>query len=309
LTFVGFSASREVFGSKVLPGFSRHWLGKSGRRVDFVQRYEGSTSLVQLVESGYEADVGIFANTADLDHLVGRGMVRPTWRDAPHGGIVGRSLVVLAVRDANPLAIRDWIDLIRPGIRIVTSDPRTSGGGRWNVCALYGAALRGHAGVERGDSAAALRFVAQVFSNVIEQKEDARETMDSFRNGTGDVAIVYEHQLILGWQFGHGEDRVIPRSTLLIETAAAVIDKFADQHQLRREAEGLVQYLWTVKTQEQIALCGIRPIEPTVAARTRQCFPEPEDLWTIEDLGGWHRAVRDILTPAGFGSGDRASGQ
>jgi sulfate transport system substrate-binding protein len=301
LSFAAFSAAHEAFGTRILPGFAERWWRTQGQRIRWAERYEGSRRLGESLADEFRADVAVLASTEDMQHLVETGLVRKTWREAPHRGIVSRSLVALAVRKGNPKAIHDWKDLARPGIRIVMPDPETSGGGKWSVCALYGAAWRGHVDLPAGDAKAALGFVKRVLANVVEQTESASEAYRSFQSGVGDVAIAYESQIALGWLFGYADIRIIPRSTLLIENAAAVIDANADHHRLRKEAEALLRYLWTVEAQKRLAFCGLRPVDPAVAAETEQQFPRPADLWTIDDLGGWERATREILGPAGFG--------
>ena len=116
------------------------------------------------------------------------------------------------------------------------------------------------------------------------------------------MAITYESQIALGWIFGHEDVRVVPRSTLLIESAAAVIDRHADLHQVRAPAESLLRHLWSPEAQRRLAFCGLRPVDAAVAAEYEQHFPRPDDLWTIEDLGGWEQAQREVLVPAGFGA-------
>jgi sulfate transport system substrate-binding protein len=300
LAIGAFSAMREAFGSRLLPAFGLQWRRQHGQEVQFEERYEGSETLTRAIAGGLSVDVGVFALSRDVDSLVASGLVDPGWREAPHRGIVSRSLVVLAVRKGNPKGIRDWADLARPGVRIVMPDPDTSGGGIWYLCAVYGAALRGHAGVQKGDPATARDFVARVLANVVERRPNSAESFRLFQSGSGDVAITYESDLALGWMFGHEEERVIPTSTVLVEHPAVVIGRHADAHAVRPAAEGLLAFLWTTEAQKVIAFCGLRPVDAAVAADSAGQFPVPEDLWTIEDLGGWEQLTRDLLVPAGF---------
>jgi sulfate transport system substrate-binding protein len=309
LTVGAFSAAAEVFRAKILPPFSDRWRRQHGQQLDFTERYQGSGMLAHAIATDFAADVAVFAHAEDVERLVDAGLVADSWRNAPHQGIVSRSLVVLAVRKDNPKSIRDWKDLVRPGVRIVTPDPGTSGGGMWNVCAIYGAALRGHAGVPAHDPAAALGFLGRVFANVVDRRKSANDSFRSFQDGTGDVAITYESEVAKGWMFGHDEARVIPHSTLLVENPAVLLDRNADQHGVRAAAEGLLQYLWTTEAQQRLALSGLRPVDPAVAADYARQFPAPEDLWTIHYLGGWECAVKDILIPAGFAAPAAAPGK
>lgn len=296
-----FSGATEALGVRVLPAFALHWRRLAGQRVSFVETYDGSGSIARAVRGGFDADVLLFALTEDLEDLVRRRVIAPTWRERPHQGIVCRSLVALAVRKGNPKAIHDWPDLLRPGLAIVSSDPNSSGCGMWNLCALYGAALRGHAGVEAGDPVVARRFVTQVWGNVIVGGKSAREALRTFQSGVGDVAIIYESEIINARMFGHSDERVIPRSTLLVESPIAVVDRNADSHGVRAIVEGLLQFMWTPKIQARLAFCGLRPVDPDVFAAARKQFPQPADLWTIADLGGWEKAIRAVEVPAAIG--------
>ena len=300
LQFGGFSVTREVFGRRILPEFARTWLKSQGQELRFVERYDGSGLLTQALGNAFPADVMVFALAEDLDRVVASGLIQPLAAEQRRDSIVSRSLVVLAVRKGNPKAIHDWRDLTRPGVRVVTPDPATSGGGRWNVYALYGAALRGHAGVPAGDAAAALGFVRSVLANVIDRGVDAHQSFRAFQAGTGDVAITYECEVTGSWIFGHDEQRVIPSSTLLVENPAVVVDAYVDRHGTRAAAEALIAYLRAPEAQKRLAFHGLRPVDPAVAADHAAQFPTPDDLWTIADLGGFERAAREILTPLGF---------
>jgi sulfate transport system substrate-binding protein len=296
LAFGAFSAAREVFDSQLLPDFARQQQ-QHGREISFTKVYAGSEVLTGTIASGFNADVAVFAHTGDMGSLIGAEFVSETWRDAPNRGIFCRSLVVMAVRKGNPKSIRDWADLARPGLAIVTPDPVSSGGGIWNLCALYGAALRGHVGVAANDIRAARDFLTCVESNVLDRRASATESFRAFLTGTGDVAITYESEVARAWLFGYDVERVIPSSTILVESPAALIDKNVDAHGVRAEAQAFFEYLWTTEAQKKLAYCGFRPVDDAVAAATDSQFPRPKDLWTIEALGGWDRAVRAIRAP------------
>jgi sulfate/thiosulfate transport system substrate-binding protein len=295
LRFGAFSAAREAFGTRLLPQFTREQRWQRAQRVAFDTLFTGSELLVDAVGSTFAADVAVFAHTHDVDALVEQGLVAPSWREQPHGGIVCRSLVVLAVRAGNPKRIRDWADLVRPDVAIVCADPATSGGAVWNACALYGAALRGQAGVPANDAAAAAAFVQRVQRNVVARAATSGDAYALFRGGTGDVAITYESEVALGWLFGNDAERVIPASTLLVESAAVVVERNAVQHGARAAAAELCAFLWSPAAQRELARCGLRPVDPEVFAAHRARFPAPVDLWTIDFLGGWQRAVDDVL--------------
>lgn len=296
LALGAFSAAREVFDSQLLPAFARQQQ-QHGREITFTKVYAGSEALTGTIASGFNADVAVFAHTGDMESLIGAGLVGETWRDAPNRGIFCRSVVVMAVRKGNPKSVRDWADLTRPGLAIVTPDPASSGGGIWNLCALYGAALRGHVGVPANDVVAARDFLARVEANVVDRRASATESFRAFLAGAGDVAITYESEVALAWLFGHEVERVIPSSTILVESPAALLDKNVAAHGVRAEAQAFFEYLWTSDAQKKLAYCGFRPVDDAVAAASGGQFPQPKDLWTIEHLGGWDRAVRAIRAP------------
>ena len=294
-----FAGAREPYEKRILPLFKNHWQRVRGQEVTFVESYAGSGTQASAIARGFEADVAVLSLAEDIDLLVRSGLIRHDWRMAPHRGIVSRSLVVLAVPKGNPGTVQDWPDLLRPGLRIVTPDPRSSGGGRWNVSAIYGAALRGRAGVPAGDPGLAERFLAEVLGHVVSLEKDAAESFRKFEEGEGDVAITYESEVIQGRMFGHEYERVIPSSTLLVENPAAVVDRNAEKHGVREVAEAFVQYLWTKECQRKLGFCGMRPVDPAVAAEYVNRFPRPKDPWTIEALGGWERVSREIVGPGG----------
>ncbi len=210
--------------------------------------------------------------------------------------MVSTSVVVFAVRRGNPKAIKDWADLAKPGVEILTPNPKTSGGAMWNVLALYGAAQRGFvAGVPKGDDKAAFEFLKKVLANVTVMDKGARESITNFEKGVGDVAITYENEVLVGRAKNQAYDMVIPRSTILIENPVAVVDAYADKHGTRALADAFVAFLATRPAQEIFAANGLRSIDPAVAAATAKQYPKVEDLFTIAHFGGWARA-----TPAFF---------
>ncbi len=300
LNIGAFSAASEALGVRILPDFAAYWRLTRGQEVTCVERYDGSGSLASAALDDFAADVMLFALVDDMQDLVRGGLLTAAWRERPHQGIVCRSVIALAVRKGNPKAISGWSDLVRPDVAVVSPHPASSGCGVWNLCALYGAALRGHAGVPAGDDARARRFVADVWGNVVATGKSAREALKTFQAGVGDVAIIYESEITNAWMFGYTDERVIPRSTLLVESPIAILDRNADAHAVRSVAEGLLTFLWTPRIQAKLAFCGLRPVDPTVFQASKGQFPQPEDLWTIDDLGGWERAMREIVTPAGF---------
>ncbi|MCS6843739.1 MAG: sulfate ABC transporter substrate-binding protein, partial [Caldilineales bacterium] len=234
---------------------------------------------------------------ADITRIQKAGLITHDWKATPTKGMVSNSIVVFAVRKGNPKGIRDWADLARPGVQILTPNPKTSGGAMWNVLALYGAALRGYVeGVPAGDEAAAFEFLKAVLRNVTVMDKGARESITNFEKGVGDVAITYENEVLVARMQGQDYELVIPRSTILIENPIAVVDAYVDKHGTRAVAEAFVQFLLTQQAQEIFAEYGLRSVHPEVAQATADRYPPVEDLFTIEYFGGWEAA-----TPAIFG--------
>ena len=213
--------------------------------------------------------------------------------------MVTRSIVVIAVRADNPKGIHDWDDLRRPGLNVLTPNVRTSGGAMWNVCAIYGAALRGATSAPKGDAAAAEALLGGVLHNVSIMDKGARESIVSFEKGLGDAAITYENEVLVGRKAGRDYDYVVPRATILIENPAAVVDTYADKHGNRDLADAFVAFLTTPAAQRAFTDFGLRPVDAGVAAQSKDQFPAVADLFTIRDLGGWPTATQTLFAPGG----------
>ncbi len=296
-----YTAPREAYREAILPAFQRFWREKTGQTVVFQESYQGSGAQARAIAEGFEADVAALSLEADLDRIAKAGLITHDWRKEPHGGTVSTSIVVLAVRKGNPKGIHDWADLARPGLTVLTPDPKTSGGAQWNVNAIYGAALRGFvAGVPKDDPAAARDFLARVFRNVSIMDKGARESMTTFEKGVGDVAVTYEDEVLVGRKAGQTYEYLIPRSTILIENPVAVVDLYADKHGVREAARAFVEFLWSAEAQRAYATYGLRPVDPEVARAVEPPFPPVEDLWRIDYLGGWERVIEQLYGREGI---------
>jgi sulfate transport system substrate-binding protein len=299
LILAAYTTPREAYGKAIIPAFQKSWKEKTGRQIEFQESYQASGAQARALIGGFEADVAALSLEADIERVAREKLIRHDWKASPHGGMVTSSVVVLAVREGNPKSIRDWADLTRPGVSVLTPDPKTSGGAMWNVNAIYGAALRGYAGVPKGDKAAAERFLASVFRNVSIMDKGARESITNFEKGVGDVAITYENEVLVGRQAGQTYEYVVPRSTILIQNPVALVDASVDKHGTREAARAFVDFLWTPEAQRAYAQFGLRPVDPEVAKEVEAKFPRVEDLWTIDALGGWARVLEEIYGPQG----------
>jgi sulfate transport system substrate-binding protein len=305
LTLGAYTTPREVYGREILPAFAQRWADSTGQTVEFAESYLGSGAQARAIVGGFEADVAALSLEPDVQSLVDAGLVRPEWNATPTGGMVSRSIVVIAVRPGNPKRIADWDDLTRPDVDVVTPNPKTSGGAMWNIAALYGATMRERGGSTAADSAAAEARLRTVLSRVRIMDKGAREAMLTFENGIGDAAITYENEVLVARKSGQAMDYVIPPSTLLIENPVAVVHEYAERHGTLAMAEAFTRFLITPEMQRRYAAYGLRPVDSLVAAETASEFPPVRDLFTIRDMGGWPAVIERLFAPGG--AFDRAS--
>jgi len=291
-----YSTPREAYG-KLIPIFKDQWKQQTGLDLTVQESYQGSGAQARAIAQGFEADVAALSLEADINQIVKAGLITHDWKTGQYKGMVSDSVVVFAVRKGNPKGIKDWADLAKPGLQILTPNPKTSGGAQWNILALYGAAKRGFVqGIAKDDDAAATAYLKSVLKNVTVLDKDARSSITNFEKGVGDVAITYENEVLVGKQNGQDYDLVIPRSTILIENPVALIDTSVDKHGNRKAVEAFLNFLVTKEAQNVFAQYGLRSVDPDVAKATAAQYPAVEDLFTIDYFNGWKEA-----TPKYFG--------
>jgi sulfate/thiosulfate-binding protein len=295
-----YTTPREAYGKAIIPAFQKYWKEKTGQDVEFQESYQASGAQSRAIIGGFEADIAALSLEGDVDKIAQAGLIAHDWKSGPNRGMVSTSIAVIAVRQGNPKGIHDWPDLTRPGLNVLTPDPKTSGGAQWNINAIYGAALRGYAGVPKDDPAAAKQFLKDVFRNVSILDKGARESITNYEKGVGDVAVTYENEVLVGRQTGQNYDYVIPRSTILIENPVALIDKNVDKHGVRQVAEAFVNFLLEKEAQRAYGKYGLRPVDPEVADEVKSQYPSVEDLWKIDFLGGWARVSKEMYGPDGI---------
>jgi sulfate transport system substrate-binding protein len=239
------------------------------------------------VINGLPTDVVHLALAPDVSEIQKAGLIQPGWeKEVPNNGIVTRTVGALVTRAGNPKRIRIWSDLAKPGVSVITADPKTSGIARWNFLAFWGSVTQ-----TGGSEAQALGFVTKVFQNVQVLAKDAREATDMFlRQNQGDVLINYETELILAAQEGLAKDAfvMIPEVNISIDNAIAVVDKYVDRRGTREVAEAFVQFLYTPEAQRAFAKVGFRPLDAVVAQEFSDKFPPVSKLFTVEAFGGWN---------------------
>lgn len=298
IRFAAFTTVREAYEKRIIPLFVEQCRRRSGVEVRFEQSYGASGAQAEAIAAGYEADVAALSNEEDVEDLVASGLVPADWRETGMGGIVSRSVVVFAVRPGNPQGLEDWPDLSRAGLRIVMPDPATSGGARWGIAAIYGAALRADPKVEPEP------FLARILERVVLWSPDARSSFQEFVSGVGDVALTSESEVMRSRMFGHEIDWVVPKSTLRMDNPAVVVASNADRHGVREIAAAFVEFLRTEEAQRAFSLRGFRPVSVVHDGDEPEPERREEELWGVEDLGGWSKLREEL-----FGNGavfDRA---
>jgi len=281
LTLVAYSTPQGVF-EKLIPAFQAT---PEGSGVSFSQSYGPSGQQSRAVANGLHADIVNFSLEPDVEKLVKAGLVPASWNQNATHGFVSNSVAVIIVRKGNPKHITGWSDLVRGGVQVLTPNPLTSGGARWNVVAAYGAQLK-----EGKTPAQAQAYLTALFHNVASQDSSARNALQTFLAGRGDALIDYENEAIADKKKGAPIDYVIPKDTILIQNPIAVVGSGASA----TEARKFLAYLLSPAAQAIWASSGYRPVIPTVAAQ----FPTPDGLFTIDSLGGWKKVTQQFFAPA-----------
>jgi sulfate transport system substrate-binding protein len=294
-TLGAYTTPREAYGQAILPAFAEQWKRATGQALHYQTSYQGSGAQARAIIAGFEADVAALSLDPDVATLEKAGLITRDWRSGGTGGVVTRSLVVIAVRPGNPKRITKWDDLRRRDVKVVMPNPKTSGGAMWNVLAMYGAALRGFTAAPKADSSAAEALVRDVVKNIPIMDRGAREAMLTFEGGVGDAAITYENEVVVARQAGKKMDYVVPEGTIVIENPVAVVDAYADRHGNRDIAEAFVRYLLTDSAQAAFERFGLRRAQ----GETVSLAPIPPSAFTVRDLGGWKRVIPIVFGPGG----------
>ena len=295
---VSYDPTRELY-VEFNQVFAKFWKGRTGQDVSIKQSHGGSGKQARSIIDGLEADVATLALGGDTDALVTHGgWVKEGWQKRlPNNASPYTSTIVLVVRQGNPKGIRDWDDLVKPGVSVITPNPKTSGGARWNYLAAWEFARR-----RDGGEARAKEFVARLYGNVPVLDTGARGSTITFaQRGQGDVLIAWENEAyLLDKEFGARFDVVAPSISILAEPAVTVVDRNVDRKGTRAIAEAYLQYLYTEEGQDIIGRNFYRPaVSRKAQARYAKQFPKIE-LFTIDQgFGGWTRADREHFADGG----------
>jgi sulfate transport system substrate-binding protein len=285
LSLVAYSTPQVVY-DQVIPGFRATPAGKG---VGFSESFGASGDQSRAVESGLAADIVAFSLAPDMTRLVKAGLVSDDWAANAHKGLVSKSVVSLIVRKGNPKGIHTWDDLLKPGIKVLTPNPFTSGAAKWNIMAAYGAKSDGGKNPQAG-----LAFLRELITKHVKvQDKSGREALQDFASGNGDVLISYENEAITAQKKGQQVDYVIPDKTILIENPIAVVSKSKHPAQ----AKAFLDYALSAPAQQKFADWGYRPVDDAVLRKNASKFPNPSGLFTIRDLGDWSKVNDEFFDP------------
>jgi sulfate/thiosulfate transport system substrate-binding protein len=282
LTLVAYSTPEEAY-EELIPAFNRT---SEGEGVGFDQSYASSGEQSRAVEGGLPADVVEFSLEPDITRLVDAGLVDADWNQNEHDGFVTDSVVAFIVRKGNPKNIKTWDDLVRPDVEVLEPNPFTSGSAKWNIMAAYGAQLERRKSPEQAKD-----YLVELFEHVPVLDKSAREALQTFSSGKGDVLLGYENEAILAQQQGEEVDYVIPDETILIENPIAVVN----ESKAPEKAQAFVDFLYTKEAQEIFAGNGYRPVVKGMAAAGE--FPTPAKLFEIDKFGGWDKVNDEFFDP------------
>lgn len=303
---VSYDPTRELY-EEFNRSFAAAWKAKTGQSVRVNQSHGGSGKQSRSVIDGLQADVVTLALAYDVDALYSRGRLIPAnWqRRLPHNSAPYTSTIVFLVRKGNPKKLRDWGDLARPGLKVITPNPKTSGGARWNYLAAWLWSRQKFGSDEKAEA-----FMKRVFANVPVLDSGARASAVTFaERGIGDVLLAWENEALLATR-ALGRERfeiVVPSISILAEPPVALVDKVVDRKRTRPVAEAYLRHLYTQHGQEIVAKHFYRPRDPEVAKRYAQTFPEVKLVTIDEAFGGWNKAQAAHF--ADGGSFDRIYGR
>ncbi|PSB03708.1 sulfate ABC transporter substrate-binding protein [Merismopedia glauca CCAP 1448/3] len=296
LTLVSFAVTRAAY-ENIIPQFTQTWQKEHHQNVIINQSYGGSGSQTRAVLDGLDADIVALALALDVKKIQQAGLIEPGWEEElPNNSIVHKSVAAIVTREGNPKNIKNWTDLVKPEIQVITANPKTSGGAKWNFLALWGSITK-----NGGNEEQALEFITKIFQNAPVLPRDAREASDVFFNQEqGDALINYENEIILAANHGEKLPYIVPEINISIDNPVAVVDKNVNKHKNRQVAEAFLQYLFTPTAQKEFAKVGFRSIDTAISNEVGQDFPQVDKLLTIQDFGGWNQVQDKFFADGGI---------
>jgi sulfate/thiosulfate transport system substrate-binding protein len=284
VSLVAYSTPQELYEESIEPAYNET---SDGEGVTFENSFGASGDQSRAVESGLPADVVHLPLEPDMQRLVDAGIIAEDYNDGDKAN-VQNSVVVFTVREGNPENIQDWDDLVTGDVEVITPNPFTSGGARWNIMAAYGAQLNNGASEEE-----ALEYVRQLLENTPVQDKAASDALATFTGGKGDVLLSYENEAIRAQEAGEDVEYVIPDDTILIETQIAL----SEDAENPEGGQAFIDYLFSPEGQKLFAEGGYRPVDEKVFDEFSKEFPEPPGLFTIEEFGGWDTVATEFFDP------------
>ncbi len=296
---VSYDPTRELYQA-INKSFIEEWRKKTGQKLTINQSHAGSGAQARAVIDGIDADVVTLALAYDIDVIAEKGLIAKDWQTRlPNNSSPYTSTIVFLVRKGNPKGIEDWDDLAKPGVTIITPNPKTSGGARWNYLAAWGYALKKN----NGDEEKAKAFVADIYKKVPVLDTGARGSTITFvQRKLGDVLLAWENEAFLALnEFGKGQfEIVVPSASIRAEPPVTIVDKVVDKKKTREVADAYLRFLYTPEAQEIIAKHYYRARLPEVAERHRDTTPKL-DIFTIDELfGGWQAAQKKHFADGGI---------
>ena len=295
LSVVAYSTPKTVYG-KIIQAWQQT---ADGKGVSFTQSYAASTDQARAVAAGLKADLVFLSTGDDVNILVDAGLIDKNWDKQAYKGIEADTVVVFAVRNGNPKHIKNWSDLVKPGVQVVTPNPFSSGSAKWNILAAYGAQRR----LGKSD-AQAQAFVKKLFQHVVSQDTSGRNATNTFLSGKGDVLLTYESEALTSRAAGTDIQYVIPRQTMLIELPIAVLKSSSN----KELANKFIRFTKSSVAQDLFGQYGWRPVNPTVAKKYASKYPSRPGIFRIDDkiFGGWRTVDKKWFEPERDHDRDRA---
>jgi sulfate/thiosulfate transport system substrate-binding protein len=295
---VSYDPTRELY-QQLNEAFAKDWQAKTDETITIQQSHGGSGKQARAVIDGLEADVVTLALAYDIDAIAKKGLIAQDWQKRlANNSSPYTSTIVFLVRKGNPKSIKDWSDLTKPGVQVITPNPKTSGGARWNYLAAWGYALHKN----NKDEKAARTFVADLYRNVPVLDTGARGSTVTFvERGIGDVLLAWENEAFLALkEFGNDKFEIVaPSESILAEPPVAIVDKVVDEKGTRKQAEAYLNFLYSPEAQEIVAKNAYRPRDAAVQAKYKDAFPQIP-LFTIDDeFGGWTKAQETHFADGG----------
>lgn len=291
IVLYGFSILEPVITRGIFPAFQKKWMAQTGQSVELISSFGGSGTVTNQLIMGVPAEIAILSTELDAQRLKKAGVIRTeTWKELPHKGVINRTPFIIQVRPGNPKKIHDFSGLVQPGVRIVHTDPLTSGAANWAIVAEYGAAVRQPgSGPDAGRS-----MLRGIWRNVVIQAGSGRAARTQFDSGFGDALITYEQDAI--WSLSRGSSRleiVYPRSTILSEHTVVVIDSHVSGKE-EKLIKAFVDFLWSEEAQRIFVESGFRSVDERLNSSNPR-FGHIHDPFFIDDFGGWQKAKLSII--------------